>query len=147
MKITIEQIQSYIPQRAPFVMIDNLIEASQDKFESDFTVLADNIFIEEGILREYALIENIAQTSAVGLFVTNSLEADQPVDGFIGGISKLKVYDLPKINDTIQTIVKPKARLGGMFLLTAENFVNGKKLLECEVKLVASDTKIKEYNN
>ena len=114
------------------------------KFESDFTILADNIFLEEGILREFALIENIAQTSAVGLSVINSHQMGGPVDGFIGGISKLKVYGLPRINHTIQTIVRPKASLGDMHLLTAENFVNGVKLIECEVKLVASKTKIKE---
>ncbi len=141
MKINKEQIESYIPQRAPFIMIDHLVVATPDRFETDFTILEDNIFLDEGILREFALIENIAQTSAVGLSYTNSLTANEPVEGFIGAISKLKVYDLPKINDTIQTIVRPKAQLGNMFLLTAENFVDGKKLLECEVKLVGSTPK------
>ncbi len=141
MKINKEQIESYIPQRTPFIMIDHLVDAAPDRFETEFTILEDNIFLDEGILREFALIENIAQTSAVGLSYTNSLTANEPVEGFIGAISKLKVYDLPKINDTIQTIVRPKAQLGNMFLLTAENFVGGKKLLECEVKLVGSKPK------
>ncbi len=142
MKITKEDIESFIPQRAPFVMIDNLLSATPDKIESDFKILPENIFLEEGTLREFALIENIAQTSAAGLFFINGGNVDKPVvEGFIGGISKLKVYGLPKVYDTIHTMVKPKASLGGMFLLKAENFVNGEKLMECEIKLVASNSK------
>jgi predicted hotdog family 3-hydroxylacyl-ACP dehydratase len=137
MKITKDQIQSYIPQRAPFVMIDNLIDASADRFETDFLILPDNIFVENGILREFGLIENIAQTSAVGLFQTQQAEIHEPVDGFIAGISKLSVYALPQINDTIHTFVMPRVRMGNMFLLRAENYVHDLKLLDCEIKLVA----------
>lgn len=139
------QIQSYIPQRPPFVMIDNLIEANDDRFESDFCIESGNIFLENGILREFALIENIAQTSTVGLFITNHLSQQEKVDGFIGGISKLTVFDLPREFDTIRTIVKPKAHLGGMYLLSAENFSGEKKLLECDIKLVAVKGKPSGY--
>ena len=63
MIISKEKIESYIPQREPFIMIDNLVEATPETFKTDFRILADNIFIEKGILREFALIENIAQSS------------------------------------------------------------------------------------
>ncbi len=143
MRVAKEQIQRFIPQRPPFVMIDNLIEATPGRFETDFKILPDNIFLEEGILREYALIENIAQSGAAGLAMINRLDRQQPINGFIGGISKLNVYDLPKINDTIQTIITPIAQLGEMFLLKAENFVGDKKIMECEVKLVGSNNNSK----
>ena len=131
-----EKIESYIPQRAPFIMIDNLIEATPEKFETDFRVLHDNIFVEEGILREYALIENIAQSSSAGLAIIKMSFGKKTADGFIGGISKLKLYDLPKVNDKIYTIVNLIAQLENMFLLRGENYLNGRKLLECEIKLV-----------
>jgi hypothetical protein len=135
MRISKAEIERYIPQREPFVMIDNLLEATHEKFETDFIVLPDNIFIEKGILREFALIENIAQSSSVGLAVTKKY-TNKNVDGFIGGISKLKLYDLPKVNDKLYTIVTLIANIGNMFLLKGENYVNGNKLLECELKLV-----------
>lgn len=136
MRISKSEIELYIPQRAPFIMIDNLIEATPEKFETDFRVLHDNIFVENGILREFALIENIAQSSSVGLAVFKRCSGEKSVDGFIGGISKLKLYHLPKVNDTVYTIVNLLAQIENMFLLRGENYLNGKKLLECELKLV-----------
>ncbi len=136
MRISKAEIEYYIPQRAPFIMIDNLIEATPEKFETDFRVLHDNIFVEKGILREFALIENIAQSSSAGLAIIKVTSGKKPVDGFIGGISKLKLYDLPKVNDTIYTIVNVIVQIENMFLLRGENYLNGSKLLECELKLV-----------
>jgi len=134
MRVSKAEIESFIPQRAPFIMIDNLIEATPEKFETDFQVLPDNIFVEKGLLREFALIENIAQSSAAGLAIIMS-PREKTADGFIGGISKLRLYDLPKVNNTIYTIVNLIARFENMFLLKGENYVNGRKLLECELKL------------
>jgi predicted hotdog family 3-hydroxylacyl-ACP dehydratase len=136
MIISKEKIESYIPQRTPFIMIDNLVKATQEKFETNFRILPDNIFLEKGILREFALIENIAQSSSAGLAITKKFSGKKTVDGFIGSISKLKLYELPKVNDTVYTVVNLVAQLENMFLLKGENFVNGKKLLECELKLV-----------
>ncbi len=129
-------IELYIPQRTPFIMIDNLVEAAPEKFVSDFRVLPDNIFVENGVLREFALVENIAQTSSAGLAIIKMFPGKKNIDGFIGGITKLKLYDLPRVNDTIQTIVRLIAQFENMFLVKGENFVNGRKLLECELKLV-----------
>ena len=136
MKIDKAEIGSYIPQRAPFIMIDNLIEATPEKFETDFRILPDNIFVEKGVLREFALIENIAQTSSAGLAIIKWYSGKKPVDGLMGGISKLKLYDLPNVYDTIYTIVILITQFENMFLLKGENQVNGRKLLECELKLV-----------
>jgi predicted hotdog family 3-hydroxylacyl-ACP dehydratase len=138
MVLSKDQIEAYIPQRAPFIMVDNLLVATPEKFETDFKILPDNIFLEDGILREFALIENIAQSSAAGLAVLNRIGSKDEVEGFIGGVTKVNVISLPEVNDTLHTIILPKAELGTMFLVQAATYANGKKLLECEVKLVGS---------
>lgn len=138
MRISKAEIERYIPQRQPFIMVDNLTNATPEKFETDFLVLADNIFIEDGVLREFALIENIAQSSAAGLAITHKYSGEKRADGFIGAISKLKLYDLPKVHDTIYTVVNLIAQFENMFLLRGENYLNGKKLLECEIKLAGA---------
>jgi 3-hydroxyacyl-[acyl-carrier-protein] dehydratase len=138
MVLSKDQIEAYIPQRAPFIMVDNLLVATPEKFETDFKILPDNIFLENGILREFALIENIAQSSAAGLAMLNRIGSKDDVEGFIGGITKVKIFKLPEVNETLQTIIIPKAELGNMFLVEASTYANGKKLLECEVKLVGS---------
>lgn len=122
-------------------MIDNLINATPEKFETDFLVQPDNIFLENGVLREFALIENIAQSSSAGLAITKMSPGNKNAEGFIGAISKLKLYDLPKVNDCIYTIVNLVAQLENMFMLKGETYLNGKKLLECELKLVGAKSK------
>ena len=138
MKISKAEIENYIPQREPFIMVDNLVNATSEKFETNFRVFPGNIFVENGVLREFALIENIAQSSSVGLAITMMNIEKKNVDGFIGAISKLKLYDLPSVNDTIYTIVNLMAQFENMFLLKGKNYLNGKILLECEIKLVRS---------
>ena len=137
MIITKENIQDYIPQRPPFVMIDNLLEASGDYFKTDFRILPDNIFVENGKLREFAMIENIAQSSSVGLANAKKYSAKEKPEGYLGAVSKLKLYGLPVVNDRIHTAIMLIAQLDNMFLLKGETWVNDKKLMECEVKLVA----------
>ncbi|MEO8764232.1 MAG: hypothetical protein ABI416_08090 [Ginsengibacter sp.] len=141
MIVSKEKIESYIPQRAPFIMIDNLVEANVEMFKTNFLVLPGNIFVERGILREFALIENIAQSSSAGLAITKMPAGKKAIDGFIGGISKLRLYDLPQVGDIIDTTITVVGRLENMFLLKGENYVNGKKLLECEIKLVGLNAK------
>ena len=134
MKVLKENIESFIPQRAPFIMIDNLVDATMDVFFTNFKILPDNIFVENGRLREFALIENIAQSCSVGIAVTR-FEKGKNIDGYIGSLSKLKLYALPKIFDIINTRIHLLAQLNNMYLLKGENFVDGKLLLECELKL------------
>jgi len=135
MIITKRNIQSFIPQRPPFFMIDNLTVATGVVFKTDFMILPDNIFVEDGMLREFAMVENIAQSGAAGLAATKRYGGKNP-EGYLAAISKLKLYELAKVNDTISTIVKLVAQLENMFLLKGENYLNDKLLMECELKLV-----------
>jgi len=135
MIITKEKIENYIPQRPPFVMIDNLVEASEVMFKSDFKIVRGNIFLGNHYLREFALIENIAQTSSAGLAVTKKCMGTKKPDGYLGAISKLKLYELPKLNDTIYTVIHLLASFENMFLVKGVNYLGGKMLMECEMKL------------
>ena len=135
MIITKEKIENYIPQRPPFVMIDNLVEASEVIFKSDFKIVEGNIFLDNNYLREFALIENIAQTSSVGLAITKKFIGTKKPDGYLGGISKLKLYEVPKLNDTISTVIHLLASFENMFLVKGVNYLDGKMLMECEMKL------------
>lgn len=138
MKVTKDSIQTILPHRPPFVMIDNLLEAQSDSFESDFWIEKDNIFVEGDYLLESALIENIAQTCAAGFGYQDSLSGGAPKVGFIGAVSKLQVFVLPKVETRITTKVVITHQLGPIFLAKGENFQNGELLLECEVKIVVN---------
>ena len=134
--LTKENIKSVIPQREPFIMVDNIFEATPQSCETDFKVQPDNIFLKEGLLQEPALLENIAQTCAAGFGFVRRTGNEKPGLGFIGGISKVIVHQLPEVNSVINTIVSVIYQLQNIYLVKGESSCNGEKLLECELKIV-----------
>ena len=136
MKVTQENIGRYLPQKHPFIMVDSLVDATETGFESQFTVRTDNIFLEDDTLMEPSLIENIAQTCGAGFGFLQSHGAGEPRLGFIGAITKLMVHKLPRLHDLIETKVSIVYSMENIFVAKGENFCNGERLLECEMKIV-----------
>ena len=60
-------IQTILPQRPPMVMVDRLVCADEKSAETVLDIRQDNIFVEDGVLKSYAMIENMAQTCAAHL--------------------------------------------------------------------------------
>jgi predicted hotdog family 3-hydroxylacyl-ACP dehydratase len=139
MVVSKEFITSYIPHRAPFIMVDNLVNITQERFETDFLIELDNILVENGIFQETGLIENIAQTCALSFGYLGSQDGNEAKIGFIGAISKLEVFGLPPVTATIQTIVSPLHQLGNIYLVKGESFLEGRILLGCEMKIVVAE--------
>jgi len=136
MMLAEENIESVIPQRSPFIMISNLLDADPVKFETDFFIREETIFIKKGFLQEVALIENIAQTCAAGFGFLTKQSGGKPMLGFIGGVSKVIVHMLPKVNTRINTRAVITHRLENVYLIKGENYYGDEKLLECEMKIV-----------
>lgn len=136
MLVTEEHIEELIPQKRPFLMISNLLSASDKMFEGELIVRENNIFMKNGILQEAALIESIAQTCAAGFGYLNNKAGRPPMLGFIGAITKLKVYSLPKVNATVSSRITVMHQLENVFLVKGQSSYLGKELLECELKIV-----------
>lgn len=139
MKIAKENITNYIPQRAPFVMIGNLVGAEETLLESDFLVEESNILCENGELSTPGLIENIAQTCAAGFGFLGHEKGEAPKGGFIGSISKMMAHSCPKIGELVETKVSVVTQFENIVLIKGESFSNGTPLLECEMKIVIVD--------
>lgn len=137
MLISKENITSIIPQRAPFVMIDSLLDANETGFNTEFKITADNLFLENGILSESSLIENIAQTCAAGFGYLNSLiEGGEPKLGFIGAVTQVQVIESAKLNDVIETAVQILSTFDTIHLVEGTAKSNGTVLLSCQMKIV-----------
>jgi len=134
--VTKENIENYIPHRPPFVMIDNLLSVSQERFESDFKIGPENLFLKDDFFQEGGLIENIAQTCAAAFGFLDSAQGAEPKIGFIGAISRLELHELPPLYSKIRTEVMPTHQLGNIVLVTGRNYFEGRLLLECEMKIV-----------
>jgi len=139
MLLTKENITEIIPQQAPFVMVDNLVSADETGFKSTFKVEENNLFLKDGKLQEPALIENIAQTVAAGFGFVDKQAGGKPKIGFIGGISKLNIHELPTLNKTIETTVTHLHQFENIYLIKGENFCDGELLVTCEMKIVVQE--------
>jgi 3-hydroxyacyl-[acyl-carrier-protein] dehydratase len=137
MIVSKENILDFIPHRPPFVMIDGLLSVSNERFESFLTIDEKNVLVENGVFQEGGLLENIAQTCAASFgFLDKEGGADEPKIGFIGAISRVVVHELPPALSRINTIVSPTHQLGNIFMVTGQNFLDGRLLSECEMKIV-----------
>lgn len=137
MLIDKDTITNYIPQRFPFVMIDQLIAADETYFESEFVITAGNLFLKDSILSESALIENIAQTCAAGFGYVNSQKGEAAGKlGFIGSVSRLEVKKAAGEQDTITTKVSVISTFDTIHLIEGTAFRGEEELVTCQMKIV-----------
>lgn len=142
MVIRKENIELFIPHREPFIMVDNLTKISEDEFESDFQIKANNYFVKGDIFKEYGLIENIAQTCAAGLSFMNRKKGLAVVPSnsavYLAAISKLENVRLPDLGKGITTKVQKIIGFQNMYSFKGECYCEGELLLSCELKLTSA---------
>ena len=135
MLILQNDITSIIPQRPPFVMIDQLVSCDEVCSVTSFYVKEENVLVDNGELSEAGITENIAQTAAAGLgYVT--LKNNAPVVvGYIAAIKNLEVFVLPKIGDVIETNVTITNQIFDVTIITGIVKCSGILLAKCEMKI------------
>jgi predicted hotdog family 3-hydroxylacyl-ACP dehydratase len=139
--INTENIQSLIPQRPPFVMVDQLISFSETGISTGFTVRADNIFVENGIFKEPGMVENIAQTAAARAGYISKTE-NKPVQvGYIGSVNNLQVNFLPKTGDELITEITIENQIFDVTLISGKIVCNGKTAAQCSMKIFINQIK------
>ena len=62
----IPDIAQLIPQRSPFIMVDELLYGDDSLSRSRFLVRSGNLLVDRGRFTPGGLLENIAQTVAAG---------------------------------------------------------------------------------
>lgn len=116
--IPTHDINTWIPQRSPFVFIDTIVEVSAQHAITQYTVSETCPLMENGCLSLAGLMENAAQSCAVraGFSGGNRI-------GYIGAIKQMKATRLPKAGERLTTEV----------LLLQE--VLNISLIECKTRL------------
>jgi len=128
-------IKKYIPQREPMIMVDTLLSHDESITKSAFTIATDNVFVSHGEFMEAGLLENMAQTAALGKGYEYAEKNEQPPLGFIGAVKNFKVFHLPKASEVLKTQVTVKHQILNASIVEAE--VKNKDLLlaSCELKI------------
>lgn len=132
-------ILPFIPQREPFVMIDELTACDEQSAKTILHVRENNLFVNKGVLTEPALVENIAQTAAARIGYICSRE-NRPVPiGYIAAVQNLKIEQLPVIGDTVETEISIKNQVLNVTIIAGHSRIGDKLVASCEMKIFISD--------
>jgi len=132
-------IESFIPQRNPIVMVDKLIEYTENKIIGGLQVSESNIFVENNILKEPGLIEHMAQTVALHTGFQFFLKNQKAPTGYIGSIKKINIERLPLVNEQITTEVTIIQEFLGVTLVEIVSRCNNEIISKGELKTVIAN--------
>jgi 3-hydroxymyristoyl/3-hydroxydecanoyl-(acyl carrier protein) dehydratase len=134
-----QQVETFIPQKSPFVMVDTLLSYTQTTSVSQLLIKDDNLFLKNGFFQEPGLIENIAQTAALSSGYKAQI-ANEPVKkGFIGAVKRLKVFKLPGTGDLLTTSIHILNNVMNASILKGEIKVNDVLIAECELTIFTDE--------
>ena len=136
-----ENIESLIPQRAPFVMIDELIYSDGALTRTRLQVRDDNIFFEDGQLTEPALLENIAQTAAARAGYEANKDNSPVRVGYIGAVKNFEVFALPGLHDVIETEIVTGNQVFDVTVIKGTVYCRSKVIASCEMKIFIKNHK------
>jgi predicted hotdog family 3-hydroxylacyl-ACP dehydratase len=139
--ITINDIQSLIPQKPPFVMVDKLLSVTQTATTTGFSIKADNIFVQDGVFKEPGLVENIAQTAAASAGYVSHTENKPVLVGYIGAVNNLQVFALPKTGDELITEITTENQIFDVTLISGKITCNGQLIAQCKMKIFINQIK------
>lgn len=133
------EITDLIPQRQPIQMIDRLISVSEKRAQAGLFIREDNIFAENGLLSESALVEFIAQTAAAFTGYNNIINQSQVKEGYIGAVKNLVIYELPGVLTEIRSEIEVTNEIVGFTIINGKVFSESKLLAECEMRILAGN--------
>ncbi|HEY0298144.1 MAG TPA: 3-hydroxyacyl-ACP dehydratase [Arachidicoccus sp.] len=136
-----KNILSLIPQRPPFVMIDELLHVDETIARSSFVIKEENILTENGTFSEAAIVENIAQTAAAHAGYFSLIKKGNVALGYIGAIKNLQIFSLPNVNSLLMTEVRIVDQIFDVTLISGKVFCSDKLIAACEMKIFVP------YNN
>ncbi len=135
MKLVGEDIFRLIPQRNPFVMVDEFETTGESTAETTLYVRTDNFFIlPDGTLAETGLIEHIAQSSAA-LAGYQQKDSYKPRIGLIGEVKHFECLRRPKTGHLISTSITFGFSIGDVTLVEGRCCIDGEEIAHAKLKI------------
>ena len=132
-------IKSLIPQRDPIIMIDEIINHSDEETTTALTILKTNIFVEANNFQSSGMIEHIAQSSAARMGMQTAALGKKPLLGYIASVKNLSIHRLPEVGETLNTEIIVTNQINNIVVLKGETKVKGTLVSRCELKVFIKD--------
>lgn len=115
-------INHLIPQKEPFVLVDTLLEYSENHLVSLFTVPETHVLSNGNMFTEPGVIEHMAQSVALHTGYAYFLKGEPAPVGYIGSIKRVSVMTLPQVNSKITTKVDILHEFAGVTMVDVNVF-------------------------
>ncbi|KPH12127.1 FabZ [Chryseobacterium sp. ERMR1:04] len=129
-------VESLIPQRSPFVMVNEIAEYSESHLISGFEIKEDNIFVQNGIFQASGMIEHQAQSVALHTGYKYYLLGKDAPTGYIGAIKSFEAEALPKVGDHLKSEVTILNEVMGVTLVNIITKLNDVEIANSQMKTV-----------
>ena len=130
-------ILELIPQRPPMQMIDRLLYADEQSAKGCLFIKESNLFCDNGMLSESALIEFIAQTAAAYTGYQNKINNNSVSEGYIGAVKNLVISSRPLVNTEITSEIVVENEIVGFTIINGKVFDQGRVIAECEMRILS----------
>ncbi len=131
-----DKVKDLIPQKEPFVMVDELLTYTEENLKSRFRVASNNIFVEDNHFVESGIIEHMAQSVALHTGYQFFLQNKIAPTGYIGSIKNVIINRLPKTGESLETIVNIVYELMGVTMVNIEVFCGDEVIAKSQMKTV-----------
>ena len=125
-----------IPQRAPMVMVGQLVEVGEMFAVTRFIIESGNIFLEGGQFTESGMVENIAQTAAAMVGYQCRVENKPVPVGYIAALKNLLVKERPAVGSTITTRVTVTNTVFDVTIVQGVVEQDDTQLCNCELRIL-----------
>ena len=135
MTLPIDNILLLIPQQPPFVMVGKLLSMDGNRTRSSFRVPEENVFVKNNLFQEAGLLENMAQTAALGIGYVAKKENKSVTVGYIGAVTDLEIFNLPKVDDELITETAIENTILNVTVISGKIWHNEELVAQCEMKV------------
>jgi len=129
-----EDIKQLIPQRYPFMMVDDFESGDDTHAVTRLTIVKENYFLlPDGTMAETGLVEHMAQ-SCSALAGSKSAGGHAPI-GMIAEVKNFQCSRRPKVEETLETTVAFNFTFGQMTLAHCVCTAANKQIAEVDLKI------------
>jgi len=144
MPATGTEIQEFIPQRAPMIMVDRILSCHDLSISTGLLLKEDNVFMHDHQFAPAGIMEAMAQAAAArtGWLLRNSRGNENknvPV-GVIGSIKNFKLHFQPVAGMNLITNVEIMFEIGNATVVRAKSEVEGQLAAEAELQIFLTGT-------
>lgn len=130
-----DDIKKLIPQRDPFMMVDEFERQNESSAISALTIARGNYFLlPDGMVSSTGLIEHIAQ-SCSALAASLKADADTAPIGMIVEVKNFCCHRRPQLGERLQTEVTFGFSFGNMTLAHGVTQIAGETVAEVDLKI------------